>query len=157
MEAQTTNSLFAQNRIRPSLTLMKKILLVAATLFLAALAFAFYLYNKPHQGIEDETPHYTLTAETITNDFSASEEKANEKYLGKIVAVSGIIAEKSRDKQGNYNITLQGPDLSGVGCQFDPKEQKKASELKEGQKVTIKGICTGVLMDVVLVDCVLEN
>ena len=85
------------------------------------------------------------------------EKKANAKYLGKIVEVSGIISEKTKDRIGNYNITLQGPDLAGIGCEFENKVQDKLANLKEGQEVKIKGICTGVLMDVVLVDCVIEN
>ena len=69
----------------------------------------------------------------------------------------GVIAEKTKDKKGNYNLTLQGPDLAGIGCEFENKLQNKLATLKEGQTIKVKGICTGILMDVVLVDCVIEN
>lgn len=157
MEAQTINSPLLQNQKRTSLTLMKKIFILAGVLLLAGIAFGFYLYNKPHQGIGDETPAYDLKAEILINEYNTDEAKANEKYLGKVVAVSGVIAEKSKDKEGNISVTLQGRDLSGIGCQFEPDAQKNLAGLKEGQEIKIKGICTGVLMDVVLVDCVIEN
>ena len=58
-----------------------------------------------------------------------------------------------KDQKGNYNVTLQGPDIAGIGCEFEPAAQNYVRQIKEGQKVTIKGVCTGVLMDVVMVDC----
>lgn len=157
MAAQTTNSPLSQNQTRSSFTMMKKIILSTVLALLTGLGFAYYLYNKPHQGISDETPAFSLKAETLVSEYDRDEKKANAKYLGKIVEVQGVIAEKSKDKTGNYNVTLQGPDLAGIGCEFEQKAQNKLTSLKEGQEVKIKGICTGVLMDVVLVDCVIVN
>ena len=114
----------------------------------------FYLFNKPHQSIADETPAFSLDATTLVGEFDKDEKSANTKYLGKIIEVNGVVAEKLKDKNGNINVTLQGADLSGVGCEFEPNAQSSLASLKEGQEVKIKGICTGVLMDVVLVDCV---
>lgn len=119
------------------------------------LGFAYYLYNKPHQGISDKTPAFILLAETLVRDYELDEKKANAKYLGKVVEVFGIISEKSMNEKGIFNVTLQGSDLAGIGCEFEKKNQKELIILKEGQKIKIKGICAGVLMDVVLVDCVL--
>ena len=136
---------------------MKKIILSIFLALLSILGIAYYLYNKPHQGISNETPEYILDAETLVSEYNFDEKKANAKYLGKVVEVFGIISEKSKDKKGNYNIILQGPDLTGIGCEFEKTVENKLASLKEGQKIKIKGICAGVLMDVVLVDCVLEK
>jgi hypothetical protein len=152
-----TNSQNSQNQSRSWSIMMKKIILSTFLALLTGLGFAYYLYNKPHQGISDETPAFSLNAETLVSEYDRDEKKANSKYLGKIVEVMGVIAEKTKDKKGNFNVTLQGPDLAGIGCEFEQKLQDKLTSLKEGQKVKIKGICTGVLMDVVLVDCVIEN
>ena len=152
---KTTNSPIVQNQIRPSLSRMKKIVYSIFIILISALGFGFYLYNKPHRGIGDEQPAFKLKAETLISEYDTDETKSNTKYLGKIVEVKGVIAEKLKDKTGNINITLQGPDLSGIGCQFEPNTQDKLERLSEGQVVVIKGICTGVLMDVVLVDCVI--
>jgi hypothetical protein len=137
-------------------SMKKKILIATLVAFLAAGLFAYYLYNKPHQSIADEKPAFNMEASALVAEYDQDEEKANAKYLGKIIEVRGVIAEKSIDKKGKYNITLQGADLSGVGCEFESNAKNKVSKLSEGQEVKIKGICTGVLMDVVLVDCVLD-
>lgn len=157
MENKNSASQFSQNQKRSSTLMMKKIVLSTVLALSTGLGFAYYLYNKPHQGISNETPAFVLKAEALVSEYDLDEKKANAKYLGKIVEVSGIVSEKTKDRTGNYNVTLQGPDLAGIGCEFENKVQDKLASLKEGQEVKIKGICTGVLMDVVLVDCVIEN
>ncbi len=157
MEVSTVNSPGKQNRIRNSSKIYKRLIYLFIVVLLAGFGLGFYLYNKPHQGIANEEPVYSLSAVNLVKDYDASEEAANAKYLGKVLEVKGIIAEKTKDEKGMVNVTLQGPDLAGVGCQFDPKAQEQLAIIKEGQEVVIKGICTGVLMDVVMVDCVITN
>ena len=154
MAVQIINSPSAQAQLLSSLTVKKKILIATVVSIMVAVAIVLFVVNKPHQSIADETPAFRLDAGTLVGDYDKDEKKANSKYLGKIVEVQGVIAEKLKDKNGNVNLTLQGPELSGVGCEFEPSAQKSVANLKEGQEVKIKGICTGVLMDVVLVDCV---
>ena len=133
---------------------MKKILILTSVIALiTGVAFAYYLFNKPHQSVSNETPAFTLDATALVNEYDSNEKKANSKYLGKIIEVKGIISEKSKNSEGHIYVTLQGPDLAGIGCEFEPKAQAHLSNLKEGQEVRIKGICSGVLMDVVMVDC----
>jgi hypothetical protein len=154
MAVQIINSAPSRYKARGPFSMKKKILISALICILSAVAFAYYLYYKPHQSIAGESAMYQLEASTLVNDYDNNEQAANEKYLGKIVEVRGVVAEKLKDEKGKINITLKGADLSGVGCEFDPKYQETIQEIKEGQEVKIKGICTGVLMDVVLVDCV---
>jgi hypothetical protein len=153
MEAQAINSSTGQlsKRTLPS---MKKVLIIAALVATTTgLGFGYYLYNKPHKSIAEETPAFVLDAHTLVTEYDANEKNANAKYLGKIIEVKGVVAEKLKDSQGNFNLTLQGPDIAGIGCQFDPNSVHTVAPIKEGQQVKIKGICTGVLMDVILVDC----
>jgi len=50
-----------------------------------------------------------------------------------------------------------GGDLAGVGCQLEKNTKSNMNKLIVGESVTIKGICTGILIDVVLVDCVITE
>ncbi len=157
MEPQTINSPFEQIQNVPLLSMKKLMIILAGIAILTGAGYGYYLYNKPHQSIADEAPAFSINVNKIINDYEADEKKANELYLGKIVEVSGLISEKTLDSKGNYSIILQGPDLAGVSCEFEPNAQNSLTNLKEGQEVKIKGICTGILMDVVLVDCVYVN
>ena len=54
-------------------------------------------------------------------------------------------------------IYLKNPeDAAGIMCGFDKTAIDK-SNLKPGDTIRIKGICTGYLMDVVLNKCTLEK
>jgi hypothetical protein len=154
MEPQLTYPAFVQKRPGTVFSIKKLILLIAAIGLVAGISIAYYLYNKPHQSVADETPAFIMDAPALVSEYDANEKLANQKYLGKIIEVHGIISEKLRDNTGKYNVTLQGADIAGIGCEFEPKAQQSVSKLKMGQQVTIKGICSGVLMDVVMVDCI---
>ncbi len=136
----------------------KKIFLAIGLMALAGVAFGIYLFNKPHQSVLNEKPDFQVESSEIINEFEKNEDAANKKFNGKVVEVVGVVSEKSKDEQGKLNITLQGQDIAGIGCVFEKAAQSKAATLAEGQEVKIKGICTGILMDVVMVDCVVvEN
>lgn len=157
MAVQIINSPSSPFHHSTTMSMKKKLLIAAVIAVLTGVAFAYYLYNKPHQSIADDEPAFTIDAKMLVSDYDTDEATANAKYLGKIVEVKGTISEKITDSKGKITITLQGADLAGVGCEFEPGAQKHLTGLSEGQEVCVKGICTGVLMDVVLADCVITK
>jgi hypothetical protein len=117
---------------------------------------AMYLYNKPSESYVTGKPVYTVSASEIFLEFETNEQAANEKYLNKIISVTGQIADVQAVDSVGVNITLgTGNGIFGVSCQVaDPRE---GNGLRGGQSIRIKGLCTGMLMDVVLVKCVIEK
>ena len=93
-----------------------------------------------------------MTAQDLFDAYSNNETAANEKYNGKILAVSGMVIDHSTDKQGNSVILLRSNDPnSGVLCTF---ESSISDEQLEGKNIKLKGQCNGLLMDVVLNKCI---
>ncbi len=134
---------------------MKKYLIYILLLTVVGGAFGFYMYNKPHQNMTKVVADLQLSAIQLFTEFENDESQANVKYLDKVVEVSGVVKEVSTDEDGMTNLTLEsGSDMFGVVCQMDNLTEHSRTIFKEGEKVKIKGICTGVLMDVVLVRCV---
>ncbi len=135
----------------------KKIILSLSIIIIAGVSYGIYLFNMPRQSVSKEAPDFQLESAAIVSEYEKDENSANQKFNGKVVEVTGIVAEKSKDEQGKLNVILQGEDIAGIGCVFEPAAQLKAATLAEGQEVKIKGICTGILMDVVMVDCVVVD
>ncbi|MDG1038827.1 MAG: hypothetical protein P8O89_07785, partial [Polaribacter sp.] len=78
---------------------------------------------------------------------------ANKLYLEKIIKINGTISELNIEKERGI-ITLKTRDNFGsVLCHLSEGGMKKMKSLKVGQTITLKGICTGFLMDVILVKC----
>ena len=98
---------------------------------------------------------YALSANELFTAFETDEAAANEKYLDKVVGVEGTVKSVSKDEDGTISVTLStAGDMFGVICQLDNLSTPKRTEFEVGEKVAFKGICTGMLMDVVLVRCV---
>ena len=134
---------------------MKKYLIYILLLGLIGGVFGFYIYNKPHQNMTKAVAELELSATQLFSDFENDESNANIKYLDKVMEVSGLVKEIARDEEGMISLTLEsGSDMFGVVCQLDNLTNHTRTDFKEGEKVKMKGICTGVLMDVVLVRCV---
>lgn len=135
---------------------MKNALIVVALLALIGVGVGLYLYNKPHKDIAHATPDFELASAQLFADFETDEAAAQARYLDKVVEVNGTVREVSAAEEGGLNVILNTEsDFAGVICQFNAEQAEAAAGLQTGQEVTIKGVCTGMLMDVVLIRCVL--
>lgn len=126
---------------------------------IALLLLAFwgvYKVTMPHHNASGEQAVATLSATNLYNEFLNSENTANKKWLGKVIEVSGVIS--SVGESGNYiSINLKGSSEGGVNCSILKKDLEPGDRFKTGDSITIKGKCTGFLMDVNLVDCVVKK
>ena len=96
----------------------------------------------------------SLKAAQLFSEYEADEKAANTKYLDKTVEVTGKV-QSTESKEGKTSITLDaGGLMGGVICTLDELTKHKRTSFKEGEEVTLKCKCTGMLMDVVLVRCV---
>lgn len=117
--------------------------------------FVIYLFNKPHKNVSRAKPDFTMEARALFTEFEEGEEEANKKYLEKVLQVSGSVREVMSDDEGGLSVTLDtGNDFFGVVCEMQKSSQWTREDFKAGQEVTFKGLCSGMLMDVVLVRCV---
>lgn len=138
---------------------MKKYLLFGALGIVAIGAIVGYMmWNKPHKNIVKAAPDLIMESTNLFSDYEADEATANTKYLNKLIQVTGVVKLVTRDDDGKVSIVLDsGSELAGVICELDELTKHPRTDFKEGEKITIKGICTGMLMDVVLVRCVVVS
>ncbi len=132
----------------------KKNLLLIATIVVACAVYGFYMYKKKPADVRKESAAYELTATSLVAAFNKDENSANKKYIDKVLAVKGKIAGIKADSTGQATVFLDSGDpMASVTCSFYPDEIAAAKTLHQGDEVTIKGRCTGKLMDVVLNKC----
>ncbi|MBK8610945.1 MAG: hypothetical protein IPL84_13635 [Chitinophagaceae bacterium] len=128
--------------------------LLSLLLITVSIGFVGYkLYTKPHRNIE-ETKAIPVSARELARAYENDETEANAKYLDKVLEIQGEINDVSTNQKGEPVITMKGTDLSGLICTL---EGKSVREIKPNKSVSIKGICTGFLTDVVLVRCILQG
>ncbi len=130
---------------------MKKILIAILILGAIGAGIGFYLYNKPVASLAHQKADVETTAEKLAGDYGADENLADSTYLGKVLSVQGTIADVM-DEGGKKKVHLDtGNPMSLVICEME--DGSTPSNWKTGANVTIKGLCSGYLSDVILVQC----
>ena len=86
---------------------MKKIIIPVLLVGLVAAGIGYYMYNKPVESLEKKKADVSVTASQIIADYEADEKAANDKYLGKVVEVSGKVStmKEVKSKSSSKQIT----------------------------------------------------
>lgn len=135
----------------------KRTLIIGAFVLLLFIVsgVGFYLYNKPRQSAESQTSTALLPAATLYKQYQDDEHVANQKYLGKTIEVQGLVSTISQGDTLEILSLSSNNAAGGINCQMFASG--KNSSIKVGDAITIKGKCTGFLMDVNLVDCIVKQ
>ena len=131
---------------------MKKIRLIIILILIFSIlgsAYAwFFIWDKPKQNVKDAKA-IPVQATVIFTEYNTNEKAANSKYIDKIVEVTGEVSNVSKNSEGKTVVLLKTDDLMfGVNCTMEGD-----ARISTGDQVSIKGICTGYLTDVVLIRC----
>ena len=134
---------------------IRYIIIALALLALILFLVTGHVLNKPSALVVEGDAEFNMPAHILFAEFDENETEANDKYLNKIISVNGQITDISGPDSTGFKITLKGDGLFGVICEFP--HSADSHSLSIGDSVTIKGLCTGKLMDVVMVKCIIEN
>lgn len=100
-----------------------------------------------------------VSSALLSSSFDSNEALSDSLYLYKVLSVRGIIQKIVRRESGNYVITLNGPTQGKavVDCNLDSIYNKRYLSLRNGDSVTLRGTCAGRLLNVILMQCIIEN
>ena len=121
----------------------KTILILFVIGLLAAVVVVLYVYLKPHRDVTKEKG-VQLSAQKLFDAFKANEATANTLYLDKAIELNGEVADISTNQDGKTIVNFKTNDpFFVINCTF----KINPGELKTGQTITFKGICTGYIPD----------
>jgi hypothetical protein len=131
---------------------VKVALFVVLFIAISAILAALIMYNKKHTDTARAKPDFVLTATSLQKEFEDNETTASARYINKILEVSGTIASVTQADSSNLNVSLKtGNDMSSVICTFHSRTDDP--KFNEGDEITLRGECSGFLMDVLLNNC----
>jgi hypothetical protein len=129
---------------------LKKLLIFSGIILLGLAIFALTQWYKPHRNPCTENG-VEVSADNLINEYTNNEKEANTKYLDKTLAVKSEITQITKNQEGKTVITLKTNDpIGSIMCTL-----KTETNAKVGDTVTVKGLCTGYLSDVILINCCL--
>lgn len=96
-----------------------------------------------------------VIAKAIVKEFQENEQASNTKYLNKVIEVTGEVLEIKKNQEGKPLVSLKSDDsFSNVSITL---RDAKELDLKIGTTITAKGILTGFLSDVVIIEGVITK
>lgn len=135
---------------------MKKKIILSGLLVagIAGIGIWYFIFYKPthfKRDVADEQA-ITITAKQIVKNFQSNEDSANKIYLNKAIAITGEVLEAKKNQDGKPTVTLKSDDsFSNIYCTL----KDDAGQIQGGSTITVKGICTGFLSDVVIIDAII--
>ena len=132
--------------------------IIIAIALIAAIAFGVYyyvfVYSSQHRRQVQSEIGIVITSDSLVAKYQADENLANSLYLNKAVVVTGNLLSIDKNQEGKTTLVIGKSDsfsnVSVTMISTAPITQKV------GESVTIKGLCTGALSDVVITDGVVE-
>lgn len=119
--------MFKENKIQ----LTKKYLPLS---FILLLIVVYAVWNKPHKNYSNTKPNITISSSNFINEFKANSTLATEKYLNKIILVTGNTTDK---------LTKSVVIDNGIVCTLDSSSIKALELIQINNNVSIKGRFVG--------------
>lgn len=139
---------------------MKRKIFIAA--LLCALGFGIFVFmgglSTGEINMEKANIEVVTSPINLLSAFEEDEISANEKYASKVIKVTGSLSDIKTVSETNLQLVLQAENSIGnVVCNLQSDIEIELENLKIGDLINIKGMCTGYMFDVVMDHCIIIN
>ncbi|MFM1775875.1 MAG: hypothetical protein RJA53_1485 [Bacteroidota bacterium] len=118
---------------------LKYILGFIVIVVIAGVGFAWWVYHKPHRNINDEIAVKSET-NALLDAFKQNEKTASAQYNDKVLELSGIVKDASKNDAGNWVINIENDAQTGsITVAFSALQDS----LQPFDSISYKGICAG--------------
>jgi hypothetical protein len=96
---------------------------------------------------EPPKPVAVVNADDLVAEYQKNALAADAKYKSQLIDVKGKVARVGRGLVGDPYVQLGGSaleDAFGVTCYLAKSAEAAAAQLKEGESVTMRGVCQGL-------------
>lgn len=100
----------------------------------------------------------TVSANDLISEYDGNELRADAKFKGKIIETTGKVGDIKKDVLGNIYVTVGSGDeyeIRQVQCFVDDENQATVMNLSPGNQVTVRGRVDGLMLNVMVKDCVI--
>jgi len=128
----------------------KKWMIAVFVMILAGSFGVWHVFTEKFTDTADLKSDYAVNVPDFINEFKTDINQANKKYAEKIIVVSGIVSEvKAAYTTVNIIMKESGGDAYIIFA-FQQQHLAEARQLKEGDRIAIKGSCSGALYSEIL-------
>lgn len=100
---------------------------------------------------------FNITADELINEFLFDENSSNQKYLDKILRVTGVAIKINFNNQNEAYIDIHGDfTKKTIRCFLRGKLNAEINEINEGEEIIVIGLYRGKNTDILLYDCIID-
>ncbi len=119
----------------------RNIFSIFIAIIVIAAVIGFMMWNEPHRDIKDATALKT-TAVVLYSNLTKDSARMKSKLVNQVVEVSGEVKNVLKNQKGDQIILLKTNTSGGsINCTME----EKISNVKPGDTISIKGICSGYI------------
>ena len=136
----------------------KQIFGLLSVVFILVLSFWFYtnfLLTEP--SMKKQITKHRISAIDLYAQFDQNEAAANNKFLNKVLEVKGMIKSIDQNEQSKPVIMLETEGFGFINATLSDAKELDTLVLQNGNEVTLKGECIGLLLDVLLINAIILN
>jgi|1048.fasta_scaffold08047_1 hypothetical protein len=106
---------------------------------IAGAGFAWWVYHKPHRNINNEIA-VKLETNALLDAFKQNEKTASSQYTDKVLELSGIVKDASKNEAGKWVVNIENDTHTGsITVAFSALQD----QLQPFDSIAYKGICAG--------------
>jgi len=130
-----------------------KIVIIIGLIAAAIGGFVGYkMWNKPHADAS-EMEGVKVSAIDLYKAFETNEQQANATFVGKVLEISGAVAEiENSDSIARVIFSVPDATFGSVRVSIDKRHLDDVKSLAPAQNIVVKGFCSGFLTDVEIKD-----
>ena len=137
--------------------IMWKLIIVPIFVFCAGCSGGELTLQEKEEALRAEIARTIMVhASELREEFKVNEIRAEQKYEGKILHVTGVVNTIGEDFLGDGYVTFQGSELFNVQAMFDDKSDLVTLEPDQFITVVCQEISGGNVMGVILRKCRLK-
>lgn len=122
---------------------LRYFIMIGIIIVIAILGVVWYVFTQKFTDTINEKADFTLTALDLIKEFNANDKLANKKYAEKIIIVTGVVS-KVENADTTVNIKIADSTIGSYAIfAFQQQNLQETKTIKIGDKVSIKGSCSG--------------
>jgi hypothetical protein len=131
---------------------IKIALFIVFFIALGSILAGLYYYNLKPADMAKAKPDFVMTASALVKAFEDDENGSSAKYVNKILEVTGTIVTLKDEGNNIINLSLDsGSCFGNIICTLP--DVRDISAFSIGDDITVRGKCSGFLMDVLMNNC----
>ena len=116
--------------------------------------------SAPVAAAAPEPPAERVDIKTLLSEYKDNEVRADGAFKGKRIRVEGKVDDVKNDILNQPYVTVgsgQMFEIPSVQCMLESSQAGAAAQLSKGAKVAVEGTVIGLMMNVLIEDCVTAN